>query len=105
MAGSTNNTTTAKGDNPTPVEFHTGSVGRKMTDLLEENGMFRAQAIKVVSTVHCDQTEAISEALDKQVKGYPDSLIDIAWVIVKKAAVKWIEENCPAHWAKPMFES
>jgi hypothetical protein len=73
--------------------------------LLEENGMFPDQAKTVMDGFIQDPaSEAMVNRWDDDMSGYPDMMFNILWVSLKDYAYKWLDENLPNAWFKPMFK-
>lgn len=90
------------------------TIREKLEKMLFEHGLFENQAKAVIDLLAADSREkedgtkvpangALVEVLDKQVEGYPPQMIAVAFMTAKNYAVKWIDANCPQHWARPMF--
>ena len=69
---------------------------------LIENGLFPDQANAVVYNL-----KKLDICMDgrwsEDASGYPVQLLAVLWMSAKDEAVKWIDENKPRHWARPMF--
>ena len=76
----------------------------KMTGMLIDNGMFDSQAKEVIEAAKIDDIcEAMKDRWHSDVSGYPAMMTTVFWLSVKTVAAKWIEENAPDAWFKPMF--
>ena len=79
------------------------TVYEKMLKLLIDNGMFESQAREVLKIVAAEQQERGNRWVDDE-KDYPAGLYNVLWLSVKRTALKWLNENAPQAWFKPMFE-
>lgn len=76
--------------------------------MLYDRGMFPDQAQQVMSLAMPEMDNLLQDyhiTWDRPAEEYPDPVYNIGWITVKKVAAKWIEENCPDAWFKPMFDS
>ena len=78
----------------------------KFEFILVENGMFPEQAKKVMD-VAIPEINASNEyqiTWDRPEQEYPEVFYSSVWVIqLKVIALKWIDENIPRAWYRPMF--
>lgn len=80
---------------------------QKFEQMLFENGMFEDQAKQVMDLaipVIDSQVENYKFTWDRPAEEYPSQLYSIIFMTIKPIALKWIEDNCPMAWYKPMFE-
>jgi len=76
----------------------------KMKDLLIQNGMFGSQADEVIAEAKvANCCESMMGRWGDDVSGYPEMMVNVLWLSVKTVALKWLEENAPEAWFKPMF--
>jgi len=57
-------------------------------------------AVPKISTITDDYKINFSDPSDT----YPEVIYNIMFVTVRKTGLKWIEDNKPQAWFKPMFE-
>ena len=71
-----------------------------------ERGMFEEQAKEVVELTipKIDAQDDYKTTWDRPANEYPDSLYAVMFLYVKETAKKWIEQNIPQAWFKPMFD-
>ena len=71
---------------------------------LFENGMFEEQAAQVVEMAKKDEAnESMKNRWGDDVEGYPPDMLSILRVSLNDTAVRWIDENQPKAWYRPMF--
>ena len=71
---------------------------------LFENGMFEEQAAQVVEMAKKDEAnESMKNRWGDDVEGYPPVMLSILRVSLNDIAVRWIDENQPKAWYRPMF--
>lgn len=81
------------------------SIKEFLQTYLVENGLFPDQAKQVVTmTENAEENAAMVGRWDDPVVEYPAPLRAVVIMCARRQAVKWIEDNMPLHWAKPMFE-
>lgn len=77
----------------------------KFKKMLTERGMFESQAEKVMARVVTDKaTESMEGRWNDDADGYPPQMIAILWMSVRRNAVEFIDDHCPAAWFRPVFE-
>jgi len=69
---------------------------------LLENGLWCFEADGILAAVKADPEERINDVMQQQVEGYPPQMLAVGWVVIRSAAVRWLEPN---HWARPLFMS
>lgn len=70
-----------------------------LVNYLVDNMLWPKEAAQIVDQMGEDQPE-ITERLDDAKEGYPVELLAALLFSAKKAALRWIEANAPAHFAK-----
>jgi hypothetical protein len=78
----------------------------KLESMLVKNGMFESQAKKVMDIAIPELRELFSGnniTFDRPSNEYPAVLYSILFIAIKPIALKWIEENIPQAWCKPIF--
>ena len=73
-----------------------------LSKALEDRGMFPHQAVEVVAGV-VEATTEMAGRWDDDTEGYPPQMLAVLWYSVDRAALKWIDENLPKAWFRPMF--
>ena len=80
------------------------TIQEQMASQLIANDMFDSQAKQVMEKVVAEQQETMSGRWQDDTSDYPAVMINTLWLIVKKTALDWLNENAPQAWFKPMFE-
>jgi len=79
----------------------------KFIKLLTGYGMSESQANNVMELV-IPEIDKLSGKYkitwNRSASEYPESVYRVLWIIVKKCALEWINENIPMAWFRPMFE-
>lgn len=76
----------------------------KAVKTLYSQGLFEDQAKEIVEKyINSPAGELMKDRMDDDESGYPAQFFSVIWIGVKVVAVDWIDENCPKHWARPMF--
>ncbi|MCP4394888.1 MAG: hypothetical protein GY804_11580 [Alphaproteobacteria bacterium] len=74
-------------------------------DYLEKRGMFDTQAHEVVETVKvAKENEAMLKRWKDDIAGYPDAMLNVMVLTLRRHALEWIDENLPKAWYRDMFE-
>ena len=77
----------------------------EMIDTFHHNGLFEHQAAEIMDAVEKDPAnDCMLTRWKDDVEGYPAVMIPALWFGVTVAALRWIDGNCPKHWARPLFE-
>jgi hypothetical protein len=79
----------------------------KFEEMLTYNGMFPSQAKQVMDEAIPVIDNMISDykfSWDRPCEEYPAIIYNVVYLTVKEVALKWINENIPLAWFKPMFE-
>ena len=75
--------------------------------MMVELGMFESQAEKVMEVAMPEVDSLVDDykfTWDRPATEYPDAVYKIVFNMnIKPIAFKWIEENVPMAWFKPMF--
>lgn len=78
----------------------------KLKKMLTDRGMFDSDADKVLENV-IPQIESMGPMYkitwNSPADGYPDTFYNLIWLLLRKTALKWIDENVPEAWFRPMF--
>lgn len=75
--------------------------------MLVNNCMFEDDAKKVMDIaipIIDDVNPDYHYTWDRPADEYPQPIYNILFFEIKKIALKYIEENCPMAWYKPLFE-
>lgn len=71
---------------------------------LVQNGMSDTQVNEVIKLA-TPELEILAKEHGMSLNGeYPNIINNMVYMYVKPIALKWIEENKPMAWFKPMFE-
>lgn len=77
---------------------------QKALEMLESNGMFPDQARAVLAMMKTDPAnEVIKERWGHDIAGYGDIMINVLWANAKYNALRYIDENIPRAWFRPLF--
>ena len=79
----------------------------KFESMLVENGMFENQAKQVMTVaipVLDEMVDNYKFTWDRPSEEYPKELYSVVFLSLKPIALKWIDENIPLAWFRPMFE-
>ena len=75
--------------------------------MLTDRGMSDGQADDVLKDA-IPQIESLTEnyrvTWDRPASEYPDVIYNAMWLHLSNATLKWIDENAPQAWFRPMFE-
>jgi hypothetical protein len=74
-----------------------------MLKRLVQCGLFPDKAGEVIAAHIAADDGAMEDRWDDALSGYPDSMLAVVFVGLNATAVKWIDENMPNHFARPMF--
>ena len=86
------------------VMDQTGTVAKKLRDMMVERGLFPDEAYVVLDSLFGhEHLKPLVDVLGKQIDGYPNEFLVVSWMLVRDEVVKWIDANKPKHWARPMF--
>jgi len=83
-------------------DFRPNSIYMKLRTTLYDHGLFEEQADAILARV-MEKSEPMAGRWNDPVDAYPPFMINVLWMGVKPEAVRWIDENMPLHWARPMF--
>lgn len=82
------------------------TIKQKLTRILMEKGMSGTQANEVIDLAMPKMNNLVEDySIDfsDSSDAYPDVLYRVLFVTIKPIALKWIEDNIPMAWFKPMF--
>ena len=76
-----------------------------MIEQLTSRGLFPEHAHLIVNRYVLDGAgEAMADRMSDDMEGYPIQIKAGVLLGLKDAALEWIDENLPQHFARPMFE-
>ena len=67
------------------------------------NGLFFTQADPILQMVYDEGDNELKSRWLDNADDYNSVVIDVLWIAVCRNAVKWIDQNCPKHWARSVF--
>ena len=80
------------------------TIGEKLSKMLDDRGLFPKQTEAILKNyVDGPLGAEMRSRLNDSVEDYPPVLLTVCWMGLQKTALDWIDENCPQHWARPMF--
>lgn len=69
-----------------------------------ERGMFREDAEQAFEILKADPAnKAMTTRWNEDVSNYPAVLVNILSLSLNRAALAWIDANCPQAWYRPLF--
>jgi len=83
------------------------TVKEKLECALMKMGMFESQAKEVIDLAIPKLQELAGDykiTFNNSSDSYPNGLYAVWFITIKPIALKWIEENKPQAWFKPMFQ-
>ena len=78
------------------------TIGAKMVELLKKHGLFASDLDDILALV-VEENAATSEVIHNAAEGYPIELMASIWEVTRIAAIEWIDENRPKHFARPLL--
>lgn len=76
-----------------------------MIKAMTTRGMDNSQAKEIIdSYIVSNENNPMMDRWYEDINGYPDTLGNILWMGVKDYAFKWIVQNKPEAWFRPIFE-
>lgn len=84
------------------------TVQQKLEKMLIDNGMFDTQAKEVMKLAIPDLNALVDDyqiSFNSDASSYPNVIYNVLFKAIKPIALKWIEDNIPLAWYKPMFEN
>lgn len=70
---------------------------------LTERGVFKNQAEEIMEKVMTNNP-MMEGRWSERTSNYPENLTNIIWMGIEDEALKYIKENCPQAWFRPMFD-
>lgn len=84
--------------------YAAGTFIGKLFEDLQENGMMPMQADEVMQSFMHDQRDSgMRGRWYDDPTGYPPVLYNLQWGLVCTYALKYIDEQCPKAWFRPVF--
>jgi hypothetical protein len=83
------------------------TIKEKLIQMGMEHGLFENSAKTIMDSVIQEDINGqnlMYVRWDDDYACYPEMLINTLWITFKRHALKWLNENQPRHWAKPVFE-
>jgi hypothetical protein len=83
------------------------TVESKLLRMCTNYGMSDIQAREVIDLAKPQLNELVDDysiTWNSSADGYPQVIYNTLFMVVKPIALKWINENTPHAWFKPMFE-
>lgn len=80
---------------------------QKLESMLIKRGMFDSQVESIMKIAIPELNELVGRydiTWDRPSDEYPDVIYNILFIAIKPIALKWINENKPKAWFKPMFQ-
>lgn len=82
------------------------TVREKLKDMLIQRGMFEDQAKEVIELSILELNKDADDykiTFDASSDVYPDGLYAAMFITIRPIALKWIDDNKPRAWFRPMF--
>lgn len=84
--------------------YRSDSLEGKLLKLMMDNGLWLKEAAAVLaSVVESEEQKPMQYRWNDPTSDYPDALLAVLWLTIRDAALEWIDENEPQHFARPMF--
>jgi len=83
------------------------NVRQKLVSMLVCMGMFESQAEEVMDLAIPDLNNLVEDyniTFNSESSSYPSEIYKVLMMSIKPIALKWINENAPNAWFKPMFK-
>jgi len=68
-----------------------------------QHGLFESES-KAIAQQLIDEEGPMAGRWDERSNDYPPQLMSALWHSFKRVAAKWLAENKPLHWARPVFD-
>jgi len=76
----------------------------KIKEMLSAHGLFENQALAIVKMTKADKiNKPMLERWRDEVEDYPQIILALLWSSAKRAALEYIDANCPKAWFRPLF--
>jgi hypothetical protein len=85
------------------------TIKEKLKKMITSRGMFESQFDQVFPLIEAELLSFTSRASinpidwEDSAESYPEILYKVIWVTSSPIILKWIDENCPNAWFRPMF--
>lgn len=80
----------------------TPTVEQKITELLEERGLFPDEAAAIVAITKTENSPAIHWS--DHVEDYPEPVLVTLWTYARQTAIKHLRETAPEHFCLAVLE-
>ena len=67
------------------------------------NGLFDSQAKSILQMTFDEGDIELKSHWNDNANNYNEIVIDVFWIAVCRNAIKFIDKNCPKHWARNVF--
>jgi len=80
------------------------TVEQKIRTLLAEHGLWPDKNVDAVMKIYKETHPEIEDKVwQEPLTAYPPQMIVAIWMGVRHTVVRWIDENCPEAFYRPMF--
>jgi hypothetical protein len=80
------------------------TISEKMIAIMVGRGLSTRQAKDVLEKYTMSpEAESMKDRMEEDVTSYSDAVLASVWLGVRENVIVWMDEKCPAHWARPMF--
>jgi hypothetical protein len=80
------------------------TIREMMKKELIDSGMLCDDAEKVLQiAASSDAMKSMADRWNDSTEGYPPHLLPSVCMNLKEIALKWIDDNCPLAWYRPLF--
>ena len=82
------------------------TVREKLQSMLVNKGLSGTQAEEVMAIAEPELNKLANDykiTFNRPADEYPCVIYTILFMVIRRIALKWIEENMPLAWYKPMF--
>lgn len=80
------------------------TIRAKLEGMLDERCMLPTDIKQIIDGwLTTEPGKPMAGRMNDQVTGYPPALMPVCWMSLSHYTVEWIDQNCPQHWARPMF--
>ena len=80
------------------------TIRNKLLEELVSHGLWEEEANTILDTLEND-TPPMTGRWHEDANNYPPQMFTVLFILVKAAAVKYIDENCPNHFARTILTS
>lgn len=80
------------------------SVAELITKNLFDSGLSAEEAVRIVTQLQANPAmSAMKQRWSDAASEYPESLMVVVWLSAARAALTYIDAECPSHWARAIF--